>query len=126
MRAPKKPSRLKRRKIANSQQEETTMNQTAETTTHKMAEETSRLGEHIADADESAARASAEVIAGQAETLNQMWQTGSELASRVTERSADQFTRALKGGGDEAQDPMQQFSSNVGAIVQSGDVLMNG
>jgi hypothetical protein len=102
------------------------MNQAAETTPQRIAEETSPLGQHMADVGESAARTSAEIIAGQTETLQQIWQTGSELASRVTERSADQFTRALTGGGDDAQDPMQQFSSNVAAIVQSGDVLMNG
>jgi hypothetical protein len=125
MRAPKKPSRPKERK-KRSQQEETTMNQPVETTAHKIAEETSRVGEHIAEASERVAQANAEMIAGQAESLQQTWQTGSELASRVMERSADQLTRALRGGGDDAQDPIQQFSSSVGAMVQSGSVLMNG
>jgi hypothetical protein len=112
--------------MANSRQEETITSQSAERTTRKIAEETSRVGLHMAEVSERAARANAEMLTGQAETAHQMWQSGGELASRLTARSADQFARAFGMSGDEAQENTQQTSRNLAAIMQSGSVLTHG
>ncbi len=109
--------------MANSRQEETITSQSAERTTRKIAEETSRVGLHMAEASERASRANAEMLTSQAETVHQMWQSGGELASRLTARSADQFARAFGITGDEAQEGTQQTSRNLAAIVQSSSVL---
>jgi hypothetical protein len=112
--------------MANPRQEETNAIQSAERTTRKIAEETNRAGRHMTDFCERAARANIEMLAGQAETVQQMWQSGSKLASQLTARSADQFTRAFGIAGDEAQDGTQQTSRNLVAIVQSSTVLTRG
>ena len=112
--------------MANPRQEETNAIQSAERTTRKIAEETNRVGQHMTDVCERAARANVEMLTGQAETVQQIWQSGSELASRLTARSADQFTRAFGITGDEAQEGTQQTSRNLAAIVQSSSVLTNG
>ena len=112
--------------MANPRQEETITSQSAERTTRKIAEETSRVGRHMAEVSERAARANTEMLLGQSETVHQMWQSGSELASRLTARSADQLTRAFGITGDEAQEGTQQTSRNLAAIVQSSSALTHG
>ena len=112
--------------MANPSQEEKNTSQSAEQTTRKIAEETSRVSRRMAEVSERAARANAEMMTDQAETAHQMWQSGSELASRLAARSADQFARALGIGGDEAQDATLQLSRNLTAIMQSSGVLTHG
>jgi Phasin protein len=112
--------------MANPRQEETNAVQSAERTTRKIAEETNRASRHMTDFCERAVRANVEMLAGQAETVQQMWQSGSKLASQLTARSADQFTRAFGIAGDEPQDGTQQTSRNLVAIVQSSTVLTRG
>ena len=112
--------------MANPRQEETITSQSAERTTRKIAEETSRVGRHMAEVSERAARANTEMLLGQSETVHQMWQSGSELASRLTARSADQLTRAFGITGDEGQEGTQQTSRNLAAIVQSSSALTHG
>jgi hypothetical protein len=112
--------------MANPRQEETITSQSAERTTRKIAEETSRAARHMTEVSERAARANAEMLTGQAETIQQMWQSGSELASQLTARSAEQFTRAFGITGDDAQESTQQTSRNLAAIVQSSSVLTHG
>lgn len=102
------------------------MDQSAEASVSKIAEETSRVGRHIAEISELAAHANAEMITGQAKSAERIWQSGTELASQMTTRSADQFARALWIGGDKAEEAAQELSRNIGAIVQSGSVLTHG
>jgi hypothetical protein len=99
---------------------------TAERTPRKIAEETNRVSQHMAEASEHAARASAEMLTGNAETVQQIWKSGSELASRLAAQSADHFTRAFGMSGDEALEGTEQASRNLAAIVQSGSALTHG
>src|SRR5262245_47158840 len=126
MSTPKKSSRPKEPKMAIPQQEEKAMDQSAETTAFNIAKETSRVGRHLAEISERAAHANAEMLTGQAETAQRIWQSGSELASQMTTRSADQFARALGIGGDKAEEAAHELSRNIGAIVRSGSVLTHG
>jgi hypothetical protein len=110
----------------NSHQEEGMMTQSAERTTHKMAEETRRATRHIAEQSERAAHANVEIMTSQAEALQHIWRSGNELASRLTARSADQFARALGIGGEETRETAQQVAGNFGAIMQSSSVVAQG
>lgn len=102
------------------------MNQPAEQTTRKVAEDTRRAGRRMADISERAARANAEIVEGNTQAAQQMWQSGSELASLLAARSVDQLARTFGVATDEAEEAAQQSSRNLGAIVQSTAVLSNG
>jgi len=102
------------------------MNQPAEQTTRKVAEETRRAGRRMADISEHAARANAEIVEGNTQAAQQIWQSGSEFASLLASRSVDQLARAFGVATDEAGDAAQQSSRNLGAIVQSTAALTNG
>lgn len=112
--------------MATNRQEEKTMNQSTEQTTRKVAEETRRAARRMADIGERTARANAEMVEGNTRAMHQMWQSGSELASRLASRSVDQFARTLGVTNDEAEDIAQQSSRSLGAIVQSTALLSNG
>jgi hypothetical protein len=112
--------------MATNRQEEKTMNQSTEQTTRKVTEETRRAARRMADIGERTARANAEMVEGNTRAMHQMWQSGSELASRLASRSADQFARAMGVTNDEAEDMAQQSSRSLGAIVQSTAVMSNG
>jgi hypothetical protein len=110
----------------NSHQEESTMNQSAERTTHKMADEARRASKHIAEQSERAAHANVEIMTSQAEALEHIWRSGNDLAARLTARSADQLARALGIGSQETGQTAQQVASNIGAIMQSSSVVAQG
>src|SRR5262249_7949106 len=123
MRTPKKPSRQKGRRMDNSHQEESTMNQAAERTTQKMADEARRASKQFAEQSERAAHASVEIMTSQAEALEHIWRSGNDLAARLTARSADQFARAMGISSSETRETAQQVAGNIGAIIQSSSVV---
>jgi hypothetical protein len=88
-------------------------------TTRKMADETSRAARTMADVSERTARAGADLVQRNAEAIQQAWQSGSELATRSTER----FARALGVTGEEAQNGRQQSLRNLEALAQSNTTL---
>jgi hypothetical protein len=110
----------------NSHQEESAMNQSAERTTHKIADETRRVTKQIAEQSERAAHANVEIMTCQAETLQHIWRSGNDLAQRLTARSADQLARTLGIGGEETRETAQQVANNIGAIMQSSSVVAQG
>ena len=110
-------------KEATRQQKETV----GQTVTRKMADETSSAVRTMADLGERAARAGSDVIQQNAEAAQQAWQSASDVATRLTERSTEQFALAFGIMGGEAQQKAAQRSSrNLEAIVQSSTVLANG
>jgi hypothetical protein len=87
----------------------------------------SRMKDTAARASDQAVRASVEIIQRNAETvqhtLQHTLQCGAKLAAQMTERSADQFGRAIGFSGEGAQKAAQKSSHNIEAIVQSGMIL---
>jgi hypothetical protein len=81
------------------------------------------------DPVEQAARASERTASDLAEGASRVKDAAArasdqaKLAARMTERSADQFGRAIGFSGEGAQKAAQQSSHNLEAIVQSGTVL---
>ena len=95
----------------------------SERTANEFAEGASRVKDAAARASDQAMRASVEIIQRNAETVQHTLACGAKLAARMTERSADQFGRAIGFSGEGAQTAAQKSSRNLEAIVQSGTVL---
>jgi hypothetical protein len=95
----------------------------SERTANEFAEGASRIKDAAAKASDEAMRASVEMIQRNAETVQHTLQCGARLAARMTERSADQFGRAIGLSGEDAQKAAQKSSRNMEAVVQSGAVL---
>src|SRR5215813_14174405 len=94
-----------------------------ERTASEFAEGASRVKDAAARASDQAMQASVEMIQRNAETVQHTLQCGAKLAARMTERTADQFGRAIGFSGEGAQTAAQKSSRNLEAIVQSGTVL---
>src|SRR5258705_737215 len=95
----------------------------SERTANEFAEGASRVKDAAARASDQAMRASVEMIQRNAETFQHTLQCGAKLAAQMTERSADQFGRAIGFSGEGAQKAAQKSSHNIEAIVQSGMIL---
>src|SRR5262249_34458731 len=92
----------------------------------KLAEDTSRAARTAADAGAGAARAGADMVQRNAETMQYAWQSGSRMASHFAEQSIDRWTRAFGIGGENAQQASEQSSRTLESIVQSGTILAGG
>lgn len=92
-------------------------------TANELAAGASRVSDAAARASDQAVRASVEMMRRNAETLQHTLQCGAKLAARMTERSANQFGRAMGFSGEGAQNAAQKSSRNLEALVQSGTVL---
>lgn len=78
----------------------------------------------MADAGEQTARAGADAMNRNADTFQQVWRSGLDLAQQLTARSADQMARAFGLSGDgAAQRAAEQSSRNVEAIVSSSTMI---
>ena len=95
----------------------------SEKTAKEFAEGASRVKDAAARASDRAMRASVEIMQRNAETVQHTLEYGAKLAARMTERSADQFGRAIGFSGEGAQRAAQRSSRNLEAIVQSGTML---
>jgi hypothetical protein len=92
----------------------------SEKTAKEFAEGASRVKDAAARASDQAMHASVEIMQRNAETVQHTLEYGAKLAARMTERSADQFGRAIGFSGEGAA---QRSSRDLEAIVQSGTVL---
>ncbi len=81
------------------------------------------LARDAAAANDQAVRAGVALMQRHAETLRHALQCGARLAARLSERSADQFGRAIGLSGESAEEAAQRSSRNFEAVVQSGAVL---
>ena len=87
---------------------------TARRASHRAADQTSRIGQaaaehttqirHVAtEARDEIARASAHMLQQNAETLQNAWRFGLDMATAVVGRSTDELGRTLGFSGNEAQ-----------------------
>ena len=112
--------------MATTRQAEREATNAGQETAHRMAEQGSRAARKMSEAGERTARAGAEVMEHNSEYLRHAWQSGSEMAGRLTERSFDQFARAFGMSGDNAEQTTQQTVRNFEALLQSSTILMGG
>ena len=99
------------------------MEHAVQDTIRNVAEQTSRTGRMMADVGERTFHAQAEIFQRNAEVLQDVMQSGNDLASRLSSQSAGQFAKALGVGGDEAESAVEQSTRNLRAVVQSSATL---
>jgi hypothetical protein len=87
---------------------------TRQTALHE-TELTNYFARDFTERTERVAQAQGNVIASQAEILRHAWQTGAEIASSVTARSADHVARTFAGRGDEAEKTAGEAAGSVAA-----------
>jgi phasin family protein len=80
----------------------------------------------MSDAAERTARPGSEAFRRNAETVSSTWRNSGEAASRIAERSVDQFSKLFGLTGETARETMQQSASNVQALIESSTFVVDG
>jgi hypothetical protein len=95
----------------------------SERTVNEFSKSASQVKDAAARTSDQAIRASVEMMQRNADTVQHTFHCGARLAAQMTQRTADQFGRAVGFSGEGAQTAAQKSSRNLEAIVQSGTVL---
>jgi hypothetical protein len=120
--------------MTNPRDDKSTQNveDTARRATERTAEQTMRMGQVAAEAGDQVARAGANLLQQNAETLQNAWRLGLEMATKVMGRSTEEFGRTLGFSGNEAQQAQQateRSARNTETILYTGTAatrLMGG
>ena len=99
---------------------EDTARRTAEQTSRigqAAAEQTTRIGQAAAEAGDEVARAGAHLLQQNAETLQNAWRSGLDMATAVMGRSTDELRHTLGFSGNEAQEATERSARNTEAIL---------
>jgi hypothetical protein len=81
------------------------------------AEQTTRIGQAAAEAGDEVARSGAHLLQQNAETLQNTWRSGLDMATAVMGRSTDELSRTLGFSGNEAQEATERSARNTEAIL---------
>ena len=81
------------------------------------AEQTTRIGQAAAEAGDEVARSGAHLLQQNAETLQNTWRSGLDMATAVMGRSTDELSRTLGFSGNEAQQATERSARNTEAIL---------
>ena len=115
--------------MANSRQEDKT-NQGAPDAIRQMSEKTAdqtrRMGETAVEAGQEVARAGANLLQQNAETLQSTLRFGLDMATAVMGRSTDHVSRAFGLSGDEVQQSTERAARNAATILHSSTALAKG
>lgn len=87
------------------------------------SEQVTRTTRTMADAGERAARAGADSMQRNADSITDAWRSGSETANRIAERSMDQVSKMFGLGGDAARQAVAQSAGNIQALMESTTIL---
>ena len=93
------------------------------------AEQTTRIGQAAAEAGDEVARAGAHLLQQNAETLQNAWRSGLDMATAVMGRSTDELRRTLDFSGNEAQQATERSARNTETILYTSTAatrLMSG
>ena len=99
---------------------EDTARRTAEQTSRigqAAAEQTTRIGQAAAEAGDEVARSGAHLLQQNAETLQNTWRSGLDMATAVMGRSTDELSRTLGFSGNEAQEATERSARNTETIL---------
>jgi hypothetical protein len=115
--------------MANSRQEDKT-NQAAPDAIRQMSEKTAdqtrRMGETAIEAGQEVARAGANLLQQNAETLQSTLRFGLDMATAVMGRSTDHVSRAFGLSGEEVQQSTERAARNAATILHSSTALAKG
>ena len=84
------------------------------------ADETTRVGQAATAAGEEVARAGAVLLKQNAETFQNAWRLGLEMATSVMGRSTEQFGRTLGFSGEGVEEATQRSTRNSKALLHTG------
>jgi hypothetical protein len=71
-------------------------------------------------------RAGSEAFRRNTESIGKTWRDSSQAATRIAERSMDQFSKLFGLTGDGARETMQQSAGNIQALIDSSTVVVSG
>ena len=114
--------------MANPRQDEKSargIEDAARRASERTAEQTSRIGQAAAEAGEEVARASANLLKQNAETLQNAWRFGLDMATTVMGRSTEQFGRTLGLSGDGVQQATERSARNAQTILYTSTAAAN-
>jgi hypothetical protein len=96
-------------KMANPRDDKSTQNieDTARVASERATEQTARMGQVAAEAGDEVARAGAQLLQQNAETVQNAWRFGLDMATKVMGRSTEELGRTLGFSGNEAQHAQQ-------------------
>jgi hypothetical protein len=96
-------------KMANPRDDKSTQNieDTARHASERATEQTTRMGQVAAEAGDEVARAGAQLLQQNAETVQNAWRFGLDMATKVMGRSTEELGRTLGFSGNEAQHAQQ-------------------
>jgi len=100
---------MEEKKMANPRDDKSTQNieDTARHASERTAEQTTRMGKVAAEAGDEVARAGAQLLQQNAETVQNAWRFGLDMATKVMGRSTEELGRTLGFSGNEAQQAQQ-------------------
>jgi len=101
------------------------MEDAARRASERTAEQTGRIGQVAAEAGEEVARASASLLKQNAETVQNAWRFGLDMATTVMGRSTEQFGRTLGLSGDGVQKATERSARNAETILYASTAAAN-
>jgi hypothetical protein len=95
--------------MTNPRDDKSTQNieDTARRATERTAEQTARMGQVAAETGDQVARVGAQMLQQNAETVQNAWRFGLDMATKVMGRSTEELGRTLGFSGNEAQQAQQ-------------------
>ena len=95
--------------MANPRDDKSTQNieDTARHASERATEQTARMGQVAAEAGDEVARVGAQLLQQNAETVQNAWRFGLDMATKVMGRSTEELGRTLGFSGSEAQQAQQ-------------------
>jgi hypothetical protein len=95
--------------MANPRDDKSTQNieDTARHSSERATEQTARMGQVAAEAGDEVARVGAQLLQQNAETVQNAWRFGLDMATKVMGRSTEELGRTLGFSGNEAQHAQQ-------------------
>src|ERR1700745_4150668 len=112
--------------MANPREAERNSSDSVHETTRRTADQASQTSRTMSDTAERTARVGTEAFRRNAETMSSTWRNSSEAATRIAERSVDQFSKLFGLTGDTARETMQQSAGNVQALIESSTFVVDG
>ena len=113
--------------MANSpRQAERDTSEMGQASTRRAAEQTAQTARTMSEATERAARTGAEAVRRNTENLNENWRSGADAASRMAERSMDQFSKIFGLSSDTARQTLQRSSGNLQAMIETTTLIAGG
>jgi hypothetical protein len=127
-------SEMEENKMANPRDDKSTQNieDTARHASERATEQTTRMGQVAAEAGDEVARVGAQLLQQNAETVQNAWRFGLDMATKVMGRSTEELGRTLGFSGSEAQQAQQateRSARNTETILYSSTAatrLMSG